>query len=114
MARLESADEFLNITQVAERLGVRERVIQSFVDSGSIPHRKIGKAIRFRWADVLVWWDKLPGDMTLKKHSAKFMDRYSATNRTEEPPSDTFEKPLKLTRGPRTNISADSANEARR
>jgi excisionase family DNA binding protein len=108
------AEEFLNITQVAERFGVRERVIQYFIDNGSLPHRKIGKSVRFRWADVLVWWDTLPGTNSLKTHSAKFPDTLSVSSRDEGLPSDTFEKPLKLTRGPRTHVSAESAQSRSR
>jgi excisionase family DNA binding protein len=54
-------EDFLTITQVAAHLGIRERVIQRHVDAGTIPYRRIGKAIQFRWRDIEAWWESLPG-----------------------------------------------------
>ena len=108
------AEEFLNITQLAGRVGVRERVIQRYVDAGTIPYLKIGKFIRFQWSDVEAWLNTLRRGNPLTSHPAIFTDTSSGTKDIPEGSKSTSEPPLKLTRGPRTHISAASMPEQRR
>ncbi len=48
----------LDITALAERLGVTERFVRRLVAERRIPFLKIGKFIRFEPADVAAWIDQ--------------------------------------------------------
>lgn len=48
----------LDITALAERLGVTERFVRRLVAERRIPFLKIGKFIRFEPADVAAWIDE--------------------------------------------------------
>lgn len=89
-----SADEFLTITQLAAKLGLRERVIQRLVDTGAIPHKVVAKALRFRWRDVDAWWDTLP-----EKHPASFPAGHPVTKQISAVPPDSSDVPMTLIRG---------------
>lgn len=52
-------EEFLNVTELAARLGVRERVIATLVRQRKIPFAKVGKAIRFSWPAIQAWFQEL-------------------------------------------------------
>lgn len=49
----EGPDEgFLTKAQLAERVGVSMRTLESWMAKRMIPYVKIGKTVRFRWLDV--------------------------------------------------------------
>ncbi len=50
-----TAQVLLDITQLAERLGVSERFVRRLVEERRIPFLKIGKYVRFEQADVDRW-----------------------------------------------------------
>ena len=82
------SDEFLTITQLAAHLLVQERVIRRYVKAGTIPYRKVGKSIRFRWRDIEAWWDALskqPATFRQTPAGTTGIPRYLLT-----PPSVTF------------------------
>lgn len=107
-----NADEFLEITEVAARFHVRERVIQHYVDIGAIPYRKIGKTLKFRWADVLAWFDALPGADPLKTFSSQFPAPSAEMSGTEASPDDTTQPAKSISRGPRGRLRLTS-NDSR-
>ena len=47
------ADELLEKSQVAARLRVSRRTIDTWMQQRRIPYFKIGKTVRFRWGDIL-------------------------------------------------------------
>jgi excisionase family DNA binding protein len=104
-------DDLLNITQLAGRLGVRERVIQRYVDARTIPFLKLGKFLRFRWPEVETWLETLPEANPLKSHPAQFTDTYQVTREIPEVHNGTSPLPIILKRGARTNVSAESARD---
>jgi len=48
-----SADELLEKSEIAERLKISIRTLDQWMRAGRVPFLKIGKTVRFRWADVL-------------------------------------------------------------
>lgn len=50
-----TATLFLSTRQVAALLGLSERTIRLWAESGAIPARKLGRQWRFRTADVEAW-----------------------------------------------------------
>ena len=48
-----SADEILEKPETAERLKISTRTLDQWMRAGRVPFLKIGKTVRFRWADVL-------------------------------------------------------------
>jgi excisionase family DNA binding protein len=49
------ADDVLDVPAVASLLGVGRNTIYALVARNSIPHRRLGKAIRFSRAAVMSW-----------------------------------------------------------
>lgn len=47
--------DVLNVPQVARLLGVGRNTIYALVAKNQIPHRRLGKAIRFSRAGVMSW-----------------------------------------------------------
>ena len=52
---LESGHEVLDVPQVASLLAVGRNTIYALVARNQIPHRRLGKAIRFSRAAVMSW-----------------------------------------------------------
>jgi excisionase family DNA binding protein len=48
-----ATDELLEKPETAERLKISTRTLDQWMRSGQVPYLKIGKTVRFRWADVL-------------------------------------------------------------
>ena len=48
-----SADEILEKFEAANRLKISTRTLDQWMREGRVPFLKIGKTVRFRWADVL-------------------------------------------------------------
>jgi excisionase family DNA binding protein len=48
-----STDEILEKPATAERLKISTRTLDQWMRAGRVPFLKIGKTVRFRWADVL-------------------------------------------------------------
>ena len=59
--------ELINKNQLAERVGVTPRTIESWMRLGHVPYIKIGRSVRFDEADVL---------KSLKRHHGRNMDPY--------------------------------------
>ena len=49
------SDEFLTVEELAERLKIAPGTIYNWVSRGEIPYVKIGRAVRFRRADIDAW-----------------------------------------------------------
>lgn len=47
----------LTVPQVAEMLGFSESWVRKMVDSGQIPHVRLGGGLRFREDDINTWVD---------------------------------------------------------
>ena len=45
-------DEYINKSEMATRLGVTARTIDSWMAIGLLPYRKLGRLVRFDWAEV--------------------------------------------------------------
>lgn len=48
-----SADEILEKPETAKRLKISTRTLDQWMRAKRVPFLKIGKTVRFRWADVL-------------------------------------------------------------
>lgn len=48
-----TADEILDKIETANRLKISTRTLDQWMRSKRVPFLKIGKTVRFRWADVL-------------------------------------------------------------
>ncbi len=53
LAATASTDEILEKPETAGRLKVSPRTLDEWMRKGWVPYLKIGKTVRFRWADVL-------------------------------------------------------------
>ncbi len=49
----DDADRLLDKHGLAERLSVSTRTVDCYMRAGRLPFLKIGKTVRFRWADVM-------------------------------------------------------------
>ena len=45
----------LNCGEISQRLGVSIHTVRGWVFDRKIPHLKVGKLVRFVWADVMRW-----------------------------------------------------------
>lgn len=50
--------EYLKIEDMAAYLSIRRKTLYAMVESGDIPHYRIGRLIRFRKEDVDCWMEK--------------------------------------------------------
>lgn len=51
--------KLLNVTEVAQLIGVQPSTIYQWTHQGFIPHVKIGKLVRFNVDDVMTWLSKM-------------------------------------------------------
>lgn len=52
---LKAREQLLTADQVAERLAVKVSWVRANTRSGAMPHIKLGRYQRYRWADVEAW-----------------------------------------------------------
>jgi excisionase family DNA binding protein len=57
MADIQKVPQLVTIDQLAERLGVTQRFVRRLVAEGRVPHRKVGKLIRFSEDEIAAWLD---------------------------------------------------------
>ena len=50
-------NKLLTISDISEYLNIKEKTIYAKVESGKIPHYRIGRLIRFRLEDIDAWLD---------------------------------------------------------
>lgn len=48
----ESLDEYISKTEMAKRMDVTTRTIETWMRERKAPYEKIGKTVRFHWGDV--------------------------------------------------------------
>ena len=48
-------DPYLSVAEVAVWLGLTEKAVRGLVQRDAIPHRKVGKGLRFDRAEVEAW-----------------------------------------------------------
>ena len=48
-----SAERLLSKKELAPRLNVAVRTVDSWMQRGLLPYLKIGRSVRFRWSDVM-------------------------------------------------------------
>lgn len=57
-----SEEPLLSVRQLAERLQVGPMWlylrVEGFGSRGTIPHYRLGRLIRFRWSEILVWLEE--------------------------------------------------------
>jgi excisionase family DNA binding protein len=100
----------LSITQAAYYLGLRERAIVELANKKTLPHRKIGKEYFFDLAELDAWWDAQSGHKNPATFPASPPDTRPHKTLADVP----IQPPIKLTRGPKTHVSAASAQEQAR
>jgi excisionase family DNA binding protein len=44
--------DFFSVQELADKLGVSKDTVYRLIRKGELPYHQIGRAIRFRWADV--------------------------------------------------------------
>lgn len=49
--------EFLNIDELSEYLSMKRSTLYSMVESGELPHYRIGRLIRFKQDEVVKWME---------------------------------------------------------
>jgi excisionase family DNA binding protein len=57
-ARRAQMEEFLTISEVAERLKVNERTVRRWIESGDLKAHKIGNCVRISLADLHEFLDR--------------------------------------------------------
>jgi excisionase family DNA binding protein len=60
---LRFAEEFLDIHAVAARLGVRVGHVRALVAKRQIPVVRVGRLLRFDWAEVRQWLERTASDV---------------------------------------------------
>ncbi|HQQ88558.1 MAG TPA: helix-turn-helix domain-containing protein, partial [Smithellaceae bacterium] len=53
----EQENKLLTISDISEYLNIKEKTVYAKVESGEIPHYRIGRLIRFRLEDIDAWLD---------------------------------------------------------
>jgi len=53
LAASASLDEIIEKPETAQRLKISTRTLDLWMRDGKVPFLKIGKSVRFRWADVV-------------------------------------------------------------
>ncbi len=48
-------DRFLNIAELSEYLSIKRSTLYSYVESGLLPHYRIGKLVRFKQSEIDRW-----------------------------------------------------------
>lgn len=66
--QLESGHDVLDVPQVAGLLGVGRNTIYALVAKNQIPHRRLGKAIRFSRAAVMSWLSSWSSQDAKERH----------------------------------------------
>ena len=54
-------NEALTYDEVAERLRLSRRSLERLVAANKIPHRKLGRAVRFYWPQIVDWLARKKG-----------------------------------------------------
>jgi len=67
-APLESGHDVLDVAQVASLLAVGRNTIYTLVAKNQIPHRRLGKAIRFSRAAVMSWLSSWSSQDAKERH----------------------------------------------
>lgn len=62
-----TSDEFITKAELAVRMKVTARTIDSWMAKGYVPFRKIGRTVRFSWSEVCERW---PGNNIAKLGSS--------------------------------------------
>ena len=50
-------NEFLSIDELSEYLNMKRSTLYALVESGELPHYRIGRLIRFKWDEVVQWME---------------------------------------------------------
>jgi excisionase family DNA binding protein len=66
--QLESGHDVLDVPQVASLLAVGRNTIYALVAKNQIPHRRLGKAIRFSRAAVMSWLSSWSSQDAKERH----------------------------------------------
>ena len=53
-----SPDRLMRTAEAAELLSISERKLWELTNRKDIPHLRIGRAVRYRWLDLLQWIEK--------------------------------------------------------
>jgi excisionase family DNA binding protein len=62
-------DRLLTACEVADRLAVPERWVREHTRGGLIPHVRLGRYVRYEWADVVAWLEEQKaGGAAWRKH----------------------------------------------
>jgi excisionase family DNA binding protein len=62
-------DRLLTASEVADRLAVPERWVREHTRGGLIPHVRLGRYVRYEWADVVAWLEEQKaGGAAWRKH----------------------------------------------
>jgi len=56
------SEDFIDVEELASRLGVKKSWVYSRIRTNSIPHYRIGKYRRFRWNEVEDWLQHMQGE----------------------------------------------------
>jgi excisionase family DNA binding protein len=51
----ERSDEVLTVKQLSQRLAISERTVANWIRQRGLPVVRVGKSLRFVWADVREW-----------------------------------------------------------
>lgn len=48
---------YMNVRETADYLGVSENHVRNLVSSNEIPHKRVGRSVRFRTCEIDAWLD---------------------------------------------------------
>jgi excisionase family DNA binding protein len=55
-AKVVMLDEILSYEDVSHRLKLPRRTLERLVSKDEIPHKRIGRTVRFYWPDIMAWF----------------------------------------------------------
>ncbi len=50
--------ELITVDEICRRLAVSKFTVYWWAKAGRIPHYRLGRNLRFSWADILAWLEK--------------------------------------------------------
>lgn len=75
--------EFLDIHELSEYLGIKKSTLYSKVESGEIPHFKVGRLIRFRKSEVEKWMESHRVEKIIYKEKTKRVVKSVGKSKTD-------------------------------
>jgi len=102
--------EFLSIDELSEYLSMKRSTLYALVESGELPHYRIGRLIRFKWDEVVQWMESHRRE---ERHvDRKGRDILKAVNRPRADIDSLVKKGIAQVKGVKYNPSSGNQVES--